>query len=604
MMIRSGFLAFLILPAPLWAAGPVTVWPREDGPSAFFGLNRLWDLHLDVSAEEWKALQPRGGGFGPPPRLAPPEEGKVRSQFGYEFTYVKADLTIAGQTFKDIGLRYKGNSTYATTSRVLKRPFKVELDRNVEGQAFLGVRKLSLNVHVMDPTLCREALAYAVYREAGVPAPRTAFGFLTLSVPGKYDREVVGLYTLIENIDKAFLKDRFGSSKGILLKPERVGPLDHLGNDWKKYEDRYRPRGKPSEAHQKRFIELTRLVQTTDVARFRRELPSYVDIDCFLRYVAATVMLASLDSFIGLPHNYYVYLDPLKDRFVILPWDLDHSFGGLMMFSSSSQMWDLSIRKPWLGRNPLVEKVLANPVWFAQYKKHLESLMSCGFVPERIKSDAEAVTKLVATAREKEKAAASKRGDGWALMPLNMLMARPPALDVFARQRVESVREQIEGKRPGTVMSGAFGGPPRQPSPPVPAQAAFRAADRDRDGKLTSAEAEAAARALFLACTQEGKGPLDEKSLTAGLERLWPKGGLFAPAPTAAARQMARGILKTAGKNGKIEEKMLVAAAARLFAEADSRKVGWIDAAQLEQALRRVMNQPGLEAPAGAEARK
>ena len=40
---------------------------------------------------------------------------------------------------------------------------------------------------LMDPTRGREALAYAVFRAAGVPAPRTAFAEVTLTVPGKYD---------------------------------------------------------------------------------------------------------------------------------------------------------------------------------------------------------------------------------------------------------------------------------------------------------------------------------------------------------------------------------------------------------------------------------
>ncbi len=603
-MLQRSTLAMLLLAGPLWAAAPATVRPDPKGPSAFFGLTRLWDMHLDISADEWKVMQPTGGGFGPPPKLGKAEEGKHRSQFGYEFTYVKAALTIAGTRFEDVGLRFKGNSTYATTSRVLKRPFKIELDRHVEGQAFLGVRKLSLNVHVMDPTLCREALGYAVYREAGVPAPRTAFGFLTVSVPGKYDKEVVGLYTLIENVDKVFLKDRFGSSKGLLLKPERVGPLDHLGDKWASYEDRYRPRGTPTKKQQDRFIAFTKLVQSADEAKFRRELPGFLDMDCFLRYVAATVMLASLDSFVGLPHNYYVHLDPLKDRFVILPWDLDHSFGGLMMFSNATQLMDLSIRRPWLGRNPLVEKVLKNPEWFAAYQRHLETLMASTFRPARFRDDVAAVNALLASAREKEKAAAAKRGDGWAMLPLNMLLAKPPELDVFTRKRVESVRAQIDGKSKGSTMAGF--GQPRPPAPmPMPTQAVLRACDTDRDGRLSAAEVEAGAKALFKLCDRDGKGTLDEKALVAGLEKIWPRPGLFAAAPTALIRQVTKGLLQSAGEDGKMDQRKLVGAAARLFAEADTGKTGKIDAGQLEQALRRLMRPDGPFGPgARAEARK
>ena len=39
-------------------------------------------------------------------------------------------------------------------------------------------------------------------RAAGVPAPRTAYAEVTLTVPGKFDREYLGLYTVIEQVDK------------------------------------------------------------------------------------------------------------------------------------------------------------------------------------------------------------------------------------------------------------------------------------------------------------------------------------------------------------------------------------------------------------------
>src|SRR5262245_49614519 len=215
----------------------------------------------------------------------------VRSQFGFDFEYVPGSLTIDGVTFDKVGVRFKGNSSYAVTSRVLKRPFKIDLDRYVEGQAYKGQRKLALNNGVMDGSLTREALAYIIYREAGVPAPRTAFALLTLTVPGKYDKEVVGVYNLIEVVDKEFMEDRFGSRKGMLLKPERVGPLDHLGMDWARYEERYRPKVTPSKEVQQRFMAFTKLVQEADSRRFKAEIGDYLDVDCFLRYLAATALM-------------------------------------------------------------------------------------------------------------------------------------------------------------------------------------------------------------------------------------------------------------------------------------------------------------------------
>ena len=44
--------------------------PRRDETDDDFGLTRVWKIELHVSAENWKTMQPVGGGFpsfGPPP---------------------------------------------------------------------------------------------------------------------------------------------------------------------------------------------------------------------------------------------------------------------------------------------------------------------------------------------------------------------------------------------------------------------------------------------------------------------------------------------------------------------------------------------------------
>src|SRR5205085_8062526 len=116
------------------------------------------------------------------------------------------------------GVRFKGNASYMASSRGLKRNFKIELDHYDTDLRFHGLKTINLNAGAMDPTKGREALSFAVIRAAGVPAPRTAYAEVTLTVPGKYDRELLGLYTVVEQVDRTFLKDRFKNSKGVLLK--------------------------------------------------------------------------------------------------------------------------------------------------------------------------------------------------------------------------------------------------------------------------------------------------------------------------------------------------------------------------------------------------
>src|SRR5262249_30689367 len=155
-----------------------------------------------------------------------------RNLFGTEFPWVQGEFTVAGKTYKKVGIRYAGDVTYFASSRGLKRPLKIEFNRHGD-QQFHGLTSLQLHAMPLDQAKAREAVAYAVFRAAGVPAPRTAFAEVTLTVPGKYDKEYVGLYTLVESVDKRFLQDRFQTDKGLLMKPFRVRGIDYLGEDWK-----------------------------------------------------------------------------------------------------------------------------------------------------------------------------------------------------------------------------------------------------------------------------------------------------------------------------------------------------------------------------------
>src|SRR5207247_11426189 len=135
-----------------------------------------------------------------------------------------------------------------------KRNVNIELDEYDSDLPFQRLKTINLNAGAMDPTRGREALSFAVFRAAGVPAPRTAYAEVTLTIPGKYDKEYLGLYTFIEQVDRTFLKDRFNNGKGLLMKPEGVRGLEYLGDEWAPYKGRYRPKHEPSKKEAQRVI--------------------------------------------------------------------------------------------------------------------------------------------------------------------------------------------------------------------------------------------------------------------------------------------------------------------------------------------------------------
>src|SRR5207244_3854142 len=150
---------------------------------------------------------------------------------------------------------------------------------------------------------------YAVFRAAGVPAPRTAFAEVTLSVPGKYDKEYLGLYVLVEEVDAAFVRERFGSDKGLLMKPQRLRGIDYLGDEWAKYKGQYQPQSEATKEQQKRVIAFAKLVNDASDKEFTSKIGSFLDVDNFLGFLAANALISNAESFFALGGNYYLYLD-------------------------------------------------------------------------------------------------------------------------------------------------------------------------------------------------------------------------------------------------------------------------------------------------------
>lgn len=521
---------------PLRLSTAVVIAFTSLGPAAaadadLFGLTRVHQYRLTVAAKDYAVMDPPPRNpFGGPPAGGPgkPPPGSPdfgAGNFGFEFPHVHADFRDGDRTFKDVGLRYKGSGTYLVSARQAKRSFKIDFDRYTSGRAFDGVLKLNLNSGVMDPTKAREALAYAVFRAAGVPVPRTAFAEVSLTVPGKYEEEYLGLYTVVEQVDERFLTTHFKSAKGLLLKPEGVRGLPHFGDDPAAYEQAYNAKGKTRPADWKRLVELTRLVNKAPEAEFRKGIGAYLDVDEFVRFLAANTLLASLDGFLGMGHNYYLYLAPETNKFVFIPWDLDLAFGAFTVYGPADRLADLSVDHPHLGENKLIDRLLAMPEVKAAYREQIRRLAAEVFTAEKLGTDLAAVERVTKDpiAREAKAAAGRKEGGGFG-PPGGMFGGLP--LATFIERRAASVAAQLAGKRTGYVPAmAAFGPPPGGFGPgAMLAKPLLDALDIDKRGRVSEAEFIAGMKRLFAEWDKDKNGMLDQREIAEGFQKLLPGG--------------------------------------------------------------------------------
>ena len=69
-----------------------------------------------------------------------------------------------------------------------------------------------------DPAQMREALAWRLLRDAGVPAARHTYAKLA------FDATYYGLFSVIEQVDKRFLTDHFGDHRTYTTLPASAIP--------------------------------------------------------------------------------------------------------------------------------------------------------------------------------------------------------------------------------------------------------------------------------------------------------------------------------------------------------------------------------------------
>ncbi len=651
----------------------------KDDSDSVFGLTRVWKIHLHVSAENWKAMQPTTGGFpgfgppppgggvpGGPPPGAPPAPGAAPPQpnrggpggpgpggpgpggpgpggpgpgfrpgsFGYEFDYVKADIELDGEVVKEVGLRFKGNGTYMLSGASRKRPFKVDFNRYVGDQRFHGMQQLNLHNNVMDPTHVRQSLSYPVFQAAGVPSPRTAFAEVTLTIDGELERESLGLYTLVEEVDKAFLRHHFQTDKGMLLKPEGTQGLEYKGEDWADYAW-FEAKSKPKKGESRRLIEALRLIHKADDEKFRREIGEYLDLDEFAGFLAANALLANMDSFLTHVHNYYVYLSPATNKFVLLPWDMDLSMGAFFMAGSAEQLQELSITHPHMGNNKLIDRLLAWNDFLKTYRNQLRKLTETCFGDEGLTTKSLPVVQAALKepiARDAKRAAAEQaaRGPG-GFGPGRFgpggggpgMFGSATSLETFLVKRRESVLAQLAGTSKGRAPGMSFGpGGPGGfgPGGGGPGGGGFgpgnfhgpqllSAADANKDQKLSKQEFLDLSAKWLREWDKDKNDSLNGEEITAGLnEALGPPpnaapGGFKPPAGFGPGMFLGPPLLKAADadKDSQTSKDEWAAHFGNWFHRWDTKSDDSLDNAELVAGLNKAFGPPpGFGGPPGA----
>jgi hypothetical protein len=232
---------------------------------------------------------------------------------------VPATVTVDGKSYPNVGVRFRGMSSYGMLPRGSKRSLNLSFDLADEDQRILGAKTLNLlNAHE-DPTFMHTVL-YSQIARAYLVAPKA--NWVRVVING----ESWGLYPCAQQFDKIMMKENYGSGDGTRWKvpgsPGARGGLEYLGDNVDDYRQRFEIKGDDNPAAWKAFIALCKTLNETPADELASALEPMLDIDETLKFLAIDNALVNSDGYWTRASDFCVYLDP-KGKFHVIPHDMN-----------------------------------------------------------------------------------------------------------------------------------------------------------------------------------------------------------------------------------------------------------------------------------------
>ncbi len=213
-----------------------------------------------------------------------------------------------------VEVKLKGSASYRPLSE--KSAFKIRFP----GAPFRGLRYMTLNNMVEDPSMIHETLAYTAFRGAGVPASRTGYAYVYV------DGDDYGIHLNIETLDQIALEKRFGPFHADTqhLYEGEGGADVHPGLQWNFEVD------EGDDGDRGDLEELIDAVNSSGPLPWASRVASTVDLQEMTTMWAVEKYIGQWDGYAGkehseLPNNYYLYSDA-GGKFQMFPWGNDESW--------------------------------------------------------------------------------------------------------------------------------------------------------------------------------------------------------------------------------------------------------------------------------------
>ncbi len=295
-------------------------------------------------------------------------------------TELSATLTYNGEVYEQVGVSFKGQTSYSQVGNEEKKSFNIRMDSNISGQDLHGYDVLNLNNCFEDASFLREFMYLYLIRHE-VPAASAAF--VELVVNG----ESWGLYPMVQQLDGTYIKQWFLSNEGSRWRADapagQGGPggpggpnwgdgtaaLNFLGTDETDYQQYYTLKGSALTDPWVDLVHTCDVLNNTSAAQLTTALPEVLDVDRTLWYLACENIFGDDDSYIFKGKmDYYLYWESETGRMVPLEFD------GNSVLVSESANWGVFYHAENVNF-PLLNKMLAIPEYRQRYLAHYRTII-------------------------------------------------------------------------------------------------------------------------------------------------------------------------------------------------------------------------------------
>ncbi len=282
--------------------------------------------------------------------------------------YIPVHIEIDGEKVDSVGLRIKGNRLNLFGDRPKYESLKIDINEYKKKQTFQGLKKLNIK----NRNLVANHLLYKLALDNDIPSCRTSFTKVYI------DNEYIGSYILIEQIDKTYLKNTFGSKKGNLYKASgKGGTLTYLGENSEQYYYPYEKKTNEDENDYTDLIEFLRFLKQSTTAEFERDIEKYLNIDRFVKALAIEMLCAKSDALYDAGRNYYLYKNPKTSQFEYIVDDFDYTLSNEKYISLDFDKV-IDEMQPYVG-SPLITQIMNSDKIKTKYYEAVCSILNNGF---------------------------------------------------------------------------------------------------------------------------------------------------------------------------------------------------------------------------------